>query len=86
MHRGACERRTPVPARPGLDVTTEHERAQGLGQEAIKHLEVANSLRPESVEVLSRLAGLYRMTGRITDADNARRNLLALQTSAAAQK
>jgi hypothetical protein len=49
-------------------------------------LEIANSLRPESVEVLSRLAGLYRMTGRITDAETARRNLLALQTSAAAQK
>ena len=60
--------------------------AQGLGQEAIKHLEIANSLRPESVEVLARLTGLYRMTGRITDAENARRNLLALQTSAAAQK
>ena len=60
--------------------------AQGMGQEAIKHLEVANSLRPESTEVLARLAGLYRMTGRITDAENARRNLLALQTSAAVQK
>ena len=60
--------------------------AQGLGQEAIKHLEVAHSMRPESTEVLTRLAGLYRMTGRITDADNARRNLMALQTSAAVQK
>ena len=60
--------------------------AQGLGQEAIKHLEVAQSLRPESIEVLTRLAGLYRMTGRITDADTARRNLLALQTSAEVQK
>ena len=60
--------------------------AQGLGQEAIKHLEVAQALRPDSTEVLSRLAGLYRMTGRITDAETARRNLLALQTSAAAQK
>lgn len=60
--------------------------AQGLGQEAIKHLEVAHSLRPDSTEVLSRLTGLYRMTGRITDAENTRRNLLALQTSAAAQK
>ena len=60
--------------------------AQGFGQEAIKHLEVAHSLRPESTDVLTRLAGLYRMTGRITDADNARRNLLVLQTSAAAQK
>ena len=60
--------------------------AQGHGQEAIKHLEAAHSLRPESVEVLTRLAGLYRMTGRITDAETARRSLLALQTSAAAQK
>ena len=60
--------------------------AQGQGQEAIKHLEIANSMRPESIEVLTRLAGLYRMTGRISDAETARRNLLALQTSAAAQK
>ena len=60
--------------------------SQGLGQQAIKHLEMANSMRPESIEVLTRLAGLYRMTGRITDAETARRNLLALQTSAAAQK
>ena len=60
--------------------------AQGQGQEAIKHLEVAQSLRPESTEVLTRLAGLYRMTGRITDAETARRNLLALQASAEAQK
>ena len=60
--------------------------AQGLGQEAIKHLEVANSLRPESIEVLARLTGLYRMTGRIADAETARRNLLALQSSAAVQK
>ena len=60
--------------------------AQGLGQEAIKHLEAANSLRPDSIEVLAKLAGLYRMTGRISDAETARRNLLALQTSAAAQK
>ena len=60
--------------------------AQGLGQAAIKHLEVANSLRPESIEVLARLAGLYRMTGRTTDAETARRNLLVLQTSAAARK
>ena len=60
--------------------------AQGMGQEAIKHLEVAQSLRPDSIEVLTRLAGLYRMTGRITEAETARRNLLALQTTAAAQQ
>ena len=60
--------------------------AQGFGQEAIKHLEVAQSLRPDSIEVLSRLAGLYRMTGRITDAEATRRNLLALQALAEVQK
>ena len=59
---------------------------QGLGQEAIKHLEVAHTLRPNSTEVLTRLAGLYNMNGRISDAANARRSLLALQTSAEAQK
>lgn len=59
---------------------------QGRGQEAIKHLEVANALRPESTEVLTRLAGLYNMTGRISDAATARRSLLALQTSAEVQK
>lgn len=59
---------------------------QGLGKDAITHLEVAHSLRPESIEVLSRLTGLYRMTGRISDAESARKSLLALQTSAAVQK
>ena len=60
--------------------------SQGMGQEAIKHLEVAQSLRPDSTEVLTRLAGLYRMTGRITDAETARRHLLILQASAEVQK
>jgi Flp pilus assembly protein TadD len=59
---------------------------QGQGQEAIKHLEVAQSLRPNSIEVLTRLAGLYNMTGRISDAASTRKTLLALQTSAEAQK
>jgi len=60
--------------------------SQGLGQEAIKHLEVAHALRPNSTEVLTRLAGLYNMTGRVSDAAIARKQLLALQTSAEAQK
>jgi Flp pilus assembly protein TadD len=59
---------------------------QGMGQEAIKHLEVAHGLKPNSTEVLTRLAGLYNMTGRISDAAVARKSLLALQTSAEAQK
>jgi Tfp pilus assembly protein PilF len=60
--------------------------SQGMGQEAIKHLEVAHALRPNSIEVLTRLTGLYNMTGRISDAAVARRTLLALQTSAEVQK
>jgi len=59
---------------------------QGLGQEAIKHLEVAHALQPDSIEVLTRLTGLYNMTGRISEAATARRSLLALQTSAEAKK
>lgn len=57
---------------------------QGLGRESIKHLEVAHALRPDSIEVLTRLTGLYNMTGRVSDAETARRSLLILQTSAAA--
>jgi len=60
--------------------------SQGMGQEAIKHLEVAHALRPNSIEVLTRLTGLYNMTGRISDATVARKTLLALQTSAEVQK
>jgi len=59
---------------------------QGMGQASIQHLEVAHGLRPDSIEVLSKLAGLYNMTGRIADAETARRSLLTLQASAAAQK
>jgi Flp pilus assembly protein TadD len=57
---------------------------QGMGQASIQHLEVAHTLHPDSIEVLTKLAGLYNMTGRIADAETARRSLLALQASAAA--
>lgn len=60
--------------------------SQGMAQEAIKHLEVAHTMRPDSIDVLTRLAGLYNMTGRVSDYAVARKTLLALQTSAAAQK
>lgn len=60
--------------------------SQGMGQEAIKHLEAAHTMRPESIEVLTRLTGLYNMVGRVSDAAVTRKTLLALQTSAAAQK
>ena len=60
--------------------------SQGMAQEAIKHLELAHALRPDSIDVLTRLTGLYNMTGRVSDYAVARQMLLALQTSAAAQK
>lgn len=60
--------------------------SQGMGQEAITHLEVAHALRPNSIEVLTRLTGLYNMTGRVSDAAVARKTLIALQTSAEVQK
>lgn len=59
---------------------------QGHAKEAIKHLEKAQALRPNSTEVLSKLVSLYEMTGRISDAETARRSLVALETSADANK
>lgn len=59
--------------------------SQGMAQESIKHLEVAHAIRPDSIEVLTRLAGLYNMTGRVSDYAGARKTLLALQTSAEVQ-
>lgn len=60
--------------------------SQGMAQESVKHLEVAHALRPSSIEVLTRLTGLYTMTGRVSDAAVARKTLLALQTSAEVQQ
>jgi type IV pilus assembly protein PilF len=54
----------------------------GYGKDAIVHLEHAQALRPESTEVLTKLVGMYSMTGRLTDAENARRVLNALQSTA----
>ena len=61
-------------------------RQQGHAKEAIKHLEKAQALRPNSTDVLSKLVSLYEMIGRITDAETARRTLVALETSADANK
>jgi Flp pilus assembly protein TadD len=60
--------------------------SQGMAQEAVKHLEVAHAMRPNSIDVLTRLTGLYNMTGRVSDAAVTRKTLLALQTSAEVQK
>jgi Flp pilus assembly protein TadD len=58
----------------------------GKAKDAIEHLEKAQAMRPNSVDVLSKLVGLYEMTGRHTDAETARRSLVALKTFADANK
>lgn len=60
--------------------------AQGQAKEAIKHLEKAHRLQPESLDVLAKLASLYETTGRVSDAETARRSILALRTFAEANK
>ena len=59
---------------------------RGYGKEAIKHLEKAQSLQPNSVDVLAKLVNLYELTGRRQDAETARRSIVALRTSAEANK
>jgi len=58
----------------------------GRAKEAIKHLEYAQSMKPNSTDVLNKLVSLYEMTGRLSDAETARRTLIALKTSADANK
>ena len=55
-------------------------------KESIKHLERAQSMQPNSPDVLNKLVSLYEMTGRLSDAETARRTLIALKTSAEANK
>ena len=61
-------------------------RAHGYAKEAIRHLEKAQALQPDSTDVLAKLVNLYEMTGRISDAEVARRSIMALTTSASANK
>jgi Flp pilus assembly protein TadD len=61
-------------------------QARGYAKEAIKHFEKAQELRPNSVDVLTRLVSLYESTGKPTDAEAARRSLVALKTFADASK
>ena len=58
----------------------------GRAKDAIKHLEHAQAMRPNSTDVLNKLVSLYEMTGRVSDAETARRTLIALKTSAEANK
>ncbi len=60
--------------------------AHGYAKEAINHLEKAQKMQPNSADVLARLVRLYDMTGRASDAETARRSIIALQTSADANK
>lgn len=59
---------------------------RGHAKDAIKHLEHAQAMQPNSTDVLNRLVSLYEMTGRQSDAETARRTLIALKTSAEANK
>jgi len=58
----------------------------GNAKDAIQHLEKAQAMRPNSIDVLSKLVSLYEMTGRHTDAETARRSVVALKTFADANK
>ncbi|HKU74310.1 MAG TPA: tetratricopeptide repeat protein [Pyrinomonadaceae bacterium] len=59
---------------------------RGHAKDAIKHLETAQAMQPNSTDVLNKLVSLYEMTGRQSDAETARRTLIALKTSAEANK
>jgi Tfp pilus assembly protein PilF len=58
----------------------------GHEKDAIKQLEKARALQPDSVEVLSQLARLYDSTGRDEKAQQARERLVSLQTVASTPK
>jgi Flp pilus assembly protein TadD len=58
----------------------------GRAKDAIKHLESAQAMQPNSTDVLNKLVSLYEMTGRHSDAETARRSIIALKTSAEANK
>ena len=58
----------------------------GHEKDAIKQLEKARALQPESTEVLSQLAKLYDTTNQGEKAQSAREKLAALQTVASATK
>lgn len=64
-----------------LNMATRLER-EGRSKEAIKHLEKAHALDPSSRDVLAKLVGLYEMTGRLSDAEEARRSIGALKNFA----
>lgn len=60
--------------------------SHGEGKAAIQHLEAARAMRPNSADVLAKLASMYDVTGRASDAEVARRSIVALRTFADAKK
>ena len=60
--------------------------AHGYAKDATNHLEQAQKMQPNSTDVLARLVRVYELTGRVSDAETARRSIIALQTSADANK
>ena len=69
-----------------LNVAARLEK-QGSTKKAIKHLEKAYALQPNSPDVLARLVDLYDSTGNEKQAQSARSSLQTLRTTAnAAQK
>lgn len=60
--------------------------SHGEGKAAIVHLETARAMRPNSAEVLAKLVSMYDVTGRASDAEAARRSIVALRTFADAKK
>jgi Flp pilus assembly protein TadD len=61
-------------------------QSRGYAKDAIQHLELAQKIKPNSVDVMNKLVALYEMTGRPTDAEATRRQILALKTFADVNK
>ena len=59
-------------------------QALGYDSQAIKHLELARALQPNSKEILVRLVALYKRAGKLELAEQARANLVTLTTVATA--
>jgi Flp pilus assembly protein TadD len=57
----------------------------GYVKDAIKHLERAHAIQPNSSDVLTRLVALYDSAGRSDDAETARRSLAGMKTFADAK-
>lgn len=57
---------------------------EGFTMEAIKHLEKARALKPNSPEVLAQLVKLYELSDKNEQAEDTRRTLMAVQSLATA--